>query len=95
RRSSDLAQILKARHVGVKELKNNLSIIFRTRKPIVATDRGQPAYMLIPYDEMVNLLEMLEESRDQALVSLVQSGRKAYSAGGWRPADKAWKKLGL
>ncbi|MCX5794177.1 MAG: type II toxin-antitoxin system prevent-host-death family antitoxin [Elusimicrobia bacterium] len=90
-----LAQILKARHVGVKELKNNLSMLLRTHKPIVATDRGQPAYMLIPYDEMVDLLEMLEESRDQALVAMVQSGRKAYAAGRWRPAAKVLKKLEL
>ncbi len=90
-----IAQILRAQHVGVKELKNHLSMLFKTHKPIVATDRGQPTYLLIPYDEMVELLEMLEEAKDEEFVRMVQSGRKAYAKGKWRPAGKLWKKLGV
>ncbi len=90
-----IAQMLRAQHVGIKDLKNRLSMLFKTHKPIVATDRGRPIYLLIPYDEMVELLEMLEEAKDEEFVRMVQSGRKEYVKGKWRSARKLWKKLGI
>ncbi|MCX5783782.1 MAG: hypothetical protein NTW04_05025 [Elusimicrobia bacterium] len=72
-----LSQMLGARHVGVKELKNNISMLFKTHKPIVATDRGQPTYFLIPYEDIVELIEMIEEARDAKLIRAIQSGFQA------------------
>lgn len=79
--------------MGVRELKNNLTGVIRSNKPVVATEHGKPAYFLLPYNEMVELIEMLEEARDAELVSLVREGRAAYAKGGWRPASGLWKKL--
>ena len=89
-----LSQRLRARHIGVKELKNNLSMLFRSHKPIIATDRGQPAYFLVPYDDMVEMMEFMEEARDAGLVAEIKAGRQAYAKGGWSPVADLWKKLG-
>ena len=88
-----ISEMLHATHMGVRELKNNLPSVLRSNKPVVATEHGKPAYFLLPYDEMVEIMEMLEEARDAELVSLVREGRGAYAKGGWKPASKLWKKL--
>lgn len=89
-----VASLLKARHVGIKELKNRLSELLRTRQPLVATDRGEPTYFFVPYDEMVEVVEILEELSDPETVKRVQEGRTAYQKGGWIPVARLWKKLG-
>ncbi|MBI4655205.1 MAG: type II toxin-antitoxin system Phd/YefM family antitoxin [Elusimicrobia bacterium] len=89
-----ISQMFRAQHVGVKELKNHLSMFFKSHKPIIATDRGQPAYFLVPYENMVELIEMLEEAKDAGLARLVKSGRQTYAKGGWIPVSNLWKKLG-
>jgi len=90
-----ISQIMKATHMGVRELKNTLPSVLKSHKPVVATEHGKPTYFLLPYEEMVEIVEMLEEARDSQLVSLVAEGRKAYGKGGWRPSSKLWKKLDL
>jgi len=88
------SQMLRAPHIGVKELKNNLSMLFKTHKPIIATDRGQPAYVLVPYADMVEMMELMEEAKDAGLVAEIKAARQAYAKGGWAPVADMWKKLG-
>lgn len=90
-----ISQMMRATHMGVRELKNNLTGVLRAHKPVVATEHGKPTYFLLPYEDMVEIVEILEEARDSQLVSMVAEGRKAYGKGGWRPASKLWKKLDL
>lgn len=80
-----VASLLRAKHVGIKELKNRLSEFLSQDRPLVATDRGDPIYFLVPYDEMVEIVEILEELSDPEAVKRVQEGRKAYKKGGWIP----------
>lgn len=89
-----VATLLRAKHVGIKELKDHLSELLRNHEPIVATDRGAPTYFLIPYDEMIEVVEILEELSDPEIVRNIQEGRKAYKKGGWVPVSNLWKKLG-
>ena len=90
-----VASLLKAKHIGIKEIKNHLSGILKKHQPVVATDRGQPTYFFIPYDEMIEMVEIFEELSDPATVQRVQEGRKAYKKGGWVPVAGLWKKLGV
>lgn len=80
-----LAALLKARHVGIRDLKDHLSEYLTDKKPLVATDHGQPSYYLIPYHEMVELAEILEELSDPDLVAKVRKGREEYRKGSWVP----------
>jgi prevent-host-death family protein len=88
-----VAELLRARHVGVRDLKNKLSEYLGSGKPIVATDRGNPKYFLVPYEEMVELVEMLEEANDPKLVAQVQESRAAYRRGEWIPVSRLWSRL--
>ena len=88
-----VASLLKAKHIGIKELKDHLSELLRKHEPIVATDRGDPTYFLIPYDEMVEIVEILEELSDPEIVKNVQEGRRAYKKGGWIPLAHLWNKI--
>ncbi|MEK7722104.1 MAG: type II toxin-antitoxin system Phd/YefM family antitoxin [Elusimicrobiota bacterium] len=88
------SQMLRAPHIGVKELKNNLSMLFKTHKPIIATDRGQPAYVLVPYEDMVEMMELMDEAKDASLAAEIKAARHAYAKGGWSPVADMWKKLG-
>ena len=90
-----VAELLRARHVGVRDLKDRLSAHLRTGKPIVATDRGTPTHILIPYRDVIELVEMLEEAADPALVAQVREGRASHARGAGVPVGRAWKRLGL
>ncbi len=90
-----VAGLLRAQHVGIRDLKNRLSEFLAGGKPLVATDRGRPKYFLIPYEEMAELAETLEELSDPRMVAQVQEARDAYRRGEGVPVSRLWKRLGL
>ena len=73
--------LLKAPHVGVRELKENLSGFLKKKRPLVVTEHGAPTRVLVPYDEMVELLDIIEEIDDVETASLVAQGRRAIREG--------------
>ena len=72
--------ILKAPHVGVRELKAHLSQRLRSGKPLVVTEHGDPKQVMIPYETVIDIVETLEELNDEALVRSVRLSRKAGRA---------------
>ena len=56
--------ILKAPHVGVRELKEKLSAFLKGDKPLVVTDHGAPTNVILPYDDVLELLDILDELND-------------------------------
>ena len=90
-----VAGLLRARHVGIRELKDHLSELLEEGKPLVATDHGNPKYFLVPYEEMAELVEMMDELSDIRLVSQVKEAREEYRAGKWKPVSGLWKRLGV
>ena len=73
--------LLRAPHIGVRDLKTHLSERLKSRKPLVVTDHGEPKQVLMPYDDIVELAEILEELNDPKLLKLVAEGRKAIREG--------------
>lgn len=71
--SSDL---LKAHRVGVREFKEHLSKKF-LKKPLVITSRGNPISVNLPYQDVIELVDILDEVSDAETVKTVQEGRKA------------------
>ncbi len=72
--------ILKANHLGVRELKQNLSSKI-LHEPLVITDHGKPVSVNLPYDQILDLLDMLDELSDPATMKLVYEGKVAIKAG--------------
>ena len=73
--------LLNARYVGVRELREHLSNRLKDNKAIVVTDHGTPTKVILAYRDVVELIEVMDELRDQAAVLSVQEGRNAIRAG--------------
>ena len=86
--------LLKAPHIGVRDLKAHLSERLKSRRPLVVTDRGEPKQVLMPYDDIVEFAEMLEEINDPELVKLVRLSRRAVKAGfKGIPVEESFKRI--
>ena len=56
--------LLKAPHVGIRDLKEHLSEFLRKEKPVVVTDHGEPINVIVSYEEMIELLDIIDEMED-------------------------------
>jgi len=78
-------------HIGVRELRENLSHVLKSRKTYFVTDHGKPVRAVLPYEVFLELLEVLEELKDKKLMQNVAQGREEYQKGGWVPRDRPRK----
>lgn len=87
------SELLKAKRVGVRAFKAHISADF-LNKTVVITDRGNPVSVNIPYEEIVELADVLDEFSDMETVWDVQEARKAIKAGNKGIAvSKLFKKI--
>lgn len=86
-------ELLKARHVGIRELKDNLSGIMHSKEPVVATDHGQPIKAVVNYGDLVSLLELVKDLTDERLTKAVGRGVKSMRKGGGTPVGPALERL--
>jgi len=73
--------LLKAKHCGVREYKGHLSTAF-LKDFVVITDRGKPISVNLPYEEMLEILDIFDEIVDPEIVNDVLEGRKSIKSGG-------------
>jgi len=73
--------LLKAPHFGVREFKEKISSLLNKRETLVLTDHGEPTGVLVPYADMLELLDILDEIDDPKTRSLIDSGRKSIKQG--------------
>jgi len=86
--------LLHAPHVGIRDLKENLSRFLKTKKPFVVTDNGTPVDVIVPYAEMLELLDLFDEIQDMETIKTIQEGRESIKAGAKGiPASKLFKKI--
>jgi antitoxin (DNA-binding transcriptional repressor) of toxin-antitoxin stability system len=85
--------VKEGKYVGARELRENLSKVLKSRQSYFVTDHGRPVKAMIAYDVLLELLEILEELKDKALIQEVAEGRKEYLKGGWIPASRLKKQL--
>ncbi|ODS32020.1 MAG: hypothetical protein SCARUB_02840 [Candidatus Scalindua rubra] len=72
--------ILKSPHVGIRDLKIHLSSLLK-KGSLIVTERGKPVNVILPYSDMIELLDMLDEITDPETIKTIQEGRKAISTG--------------
>ncbi len=73
--------LLKAKNVGIRRCKNNLSRILKKHEIWLITEHNNPKSYLIPYDDMLELIDILEELQDSETIKTVQRGREAIKRG--------------
>jgi len=85
--------VKEGKYVGVRELRGNLSRMLKSRQAYFVTDHGKPVKAMIPYETLLELLEVLEELKDKTLIQEVARGRKEYREGGWVPLNRLKKQF--
>ena len=75
------ASLLKATHVGVRDLRNHLARMLHSSKPLIVTEHGRPRRVILPYDTVVGIVETLGELDDKQLAESVRLSRRARRMG--------------
>ena len=84
-----------AKSVNVREAQAKLSRLIRSKTASLVTSHGKPVSFIVPYEKMLDLLEMIDELKDQRLLEEIARGRSEYEAGKAVPAEQLFKKMGL
>lgn len=74
--------LLKAEHIGIRELREHLSERLKRNTPLIVTEHGTPKKVIFSYQDLLELIDILEELRDQELLEIVRQGRQAIRRGG-------------
>ncbi len=91
-----MKEIARAGHVGVKELRDHAPQYMRDDQVYLVTRHGRPTKFLVPYEEMAELMDILDELSDPETLEMVAKGRRAIAAGEKPvPVKKVWQRLGL
>ncbi len=72
--------LLKAEHMGIRDLKEHLSTKL-LEKVLVITDRGTPMSVNLPYSDVLELTDIIDELSDLETLATVTEGRKAIRQG--------------
>jgi antitoxin (DNA-binding transcriptional repressor) of toxin-antitoxin stability system len=81
--------------VNVREAQAKLSRLIRSNRPSLVLSHGKPVSFLVPYEEMLDLLEMLDDLKDQKLIEEITRARSEYAEGKAVPAERLFRKMGL
>ena len=73
--------LLNARHIGVRDLREHLSKRLKEKKAIVVTEHGTPTKVILSYQDIVELIEVLDELQDRAAIQAVRQGREKIKVG--------------
>ena len=83
-----------AKPVNVREAQAGLSRLIRSKTASLITSHGKPVSFIVPYEEMLDLLERLDELKDQKLMNEMARARSEYVEGKAVPAERLFKKMG-
>lgn len=73
--------LLKARTIGVRNFRDKVSRLIHSHEMFVVTEHGSPTSVLLPYDDLLEIVDVLDELRDKYALRAVAQGRKAVSRG--------------
>lgn len=85
--------LLKANHMGIRDLKERLSAKL-LEQVLVITDRGIPMSVNLPYSDVLELTDIIDELSDSETLAAIAEGRKAISQGAKGiPVSSLFKKI--
>lgn len=74
------SNLLKTNHIGVRDLKEHLSKQL-LKNTLIITNRGTPVSVNLPYSDMLELVDILDELSDAETLEAISDGRKSIKAG--------------
>lgn len=69
--------LLKAKQIGVRNCKNKLSSVIKSNEIFIVTEYGHPKSYILPYEDMAEIADILEEMQDKNLMRTVKEARQA------------------
>ena len=84
-----------AKLVNVREAQDKLSRLIRSKTPSLVLSHGKPVSFLVPYEEMLDLVEMVDELKDKRLLEEIARARSEYEEGRAVSAERLFRKMGL
>lgn len=87
------AELLKAPHLGIRDIKERLSRRL-LKDVLIITDRGIPVSVNLPYADMLEWVDIIDELTDLETINRVREGRKAVHEGAQGiPVVQLFKKI--
>lgn len=93
----DVSGILsKGEYIGIRQLRESLTKVVREdKKTFFVTAHGKPVKALLPYRMLLEILEVVDELKNERLIQKISEARKEYAKGGWVSVSHLRKDLGL
>lgn len=88
-----LSFLRKAKPVNVREAQARLSQLIKSKSPSMGVSHGKPVSFLVPYEEMLDLVELLDELKDRKLLEEIARARADYAKGKSVPAERLFRKV--
>ncbi len=67
--------------VNLREARGQLSKLIRSKELSVFLSKGKPVSFLVPYEDMLDLVETLDQLQDKKLLQEITRARKEYAQG--------------
>jgi antitoxin (DNA-binding transcriptional repressor) of toxin-antitoxin stability system len=84
-----------AKPVNVRDAQAQLSKLIRSKSPTMVLSHGKPVSFLVPYEDMLNLVDTLNELKDKKLLGEIERARTEYTRRKAVPAERLFKKMGF
>jgi len=73
--------LLRARSVGVRNFRDSASRFIGKHGMLIITEHGNPRSVLLPYNDILEIVDILEELENKKVLRLVAEGRRAIAKG--------------
>ena len=73
--------ILRAKSIGVRRFRDKASRFIGKHEFLIITARGAPASVLLPYNDILEIADILEELEDKKIVKTIAQGRISIHKG--------------
>jgi len=81
------SELMKAKTMPVRRVREDIFNIVKQDEPLLITNNGKQEMFLIPYEDVIELMEILEDSKDEALRSHIRKSREEYNTKGGIPFE--------
>ena len=92
---STTSLVRKAKPVNVRDAQAQLSKLIRSKSPTMVLSHGKPVSFLVPYEDMLNLVDTLDELKDIQLLKEIERARIEYGQGKAVPTERFFRKMGI
>ena len=73
--------LLRAPRIGAREFRNKACAFIKAGRFYLVTEHGKPAGIFMPYEEALELTEIIDELNDKKLLKAIAEGRRAIRRG--------------